>query len=351
MFRSSDDGWLDASEFLDQAYGFIPVVIPITEPAVGYGAAGAVAFIDRQKGKAEDGLGRPNITVVGGLLTENDTRGFMAGDWRHWLDGRLQTLVGGFDASVNLDFFGIGQNNFFKNHPRSYNLDTSGGMVHVKYRMGDSRFWTGLGYAYATTQVKFDTTSAIAGLQNYRKESDVGGLTPSLSFDSRDNIFTPLRGTYVDSSVGLFSHAMGSDDEFQRINLTAMHFIPFDPKMTFGVCGGGAFSFGDVPFYLRPFIQLRGAPIMRYQGESAAQVEAELRWQFWHRFSIVGFAGTGAAWTDFEGFENTTTVVTGGAGIRYELARKHGLHMGLDVAFGPDETAIYVQFGSAWIRP
>ena len=44
-------------------------------------------------------------------------------------------------------------------------------------------------------------------------------------------------------------------------------------------------------------------------------------------------------------------MVTGGTGFRYELARKYGLHAGLDVAFGPDETAIYIQVGSAWMRP
>jgi hypothetical protein len=38
---------------------------------------------------------------------------------------------------------------------------------------------------------------------------------------------------------------------------------------------------------------LRGIPAMRYQGESTAQAEAELRWQFWQRFSLVGFAGAG----------------------------------------------------------
>src|SRR4051794_37838188 len=31
--------------------------------------------------------------------------------------------------------------------------------------------------------------------------------------------------------------------------------------------------------YLRPYISLRGAPIMRYQGDEAAQIETELRWQ------------------------------------------------------------------------
>jgi hypothetical protein len=38
-------------------------------------------------------------------------------------------------------------------------------------------------------------------------------------------------------------------------------------------------------------------------------------------------------------------------GLRYEIARKYGIHLGLDVAFGPDNTAVYVQVGSAWARP
>jgi len=107
-----------------------------------------------------------------------------------------------------------------------------------------------------------------------------------------------------------------------------------------------------VPFYLRPFISLRGAPAMRYQGDDAAEIEAELRWQLWKRFSLIGFVGTGAAWNDNSGhFGQTQNIVTGGTGFRYELARKYGLHMGVDVAFGPDDPIIYVQFGSAWMRP
>ena len=90
---------------------------------------------------------------------------------------------------------------------------------------------------------------------------------------------------------------------------------------------------------------------MRYQGDETAQIEAELRWQFWKRFSLVGFGGFGAAWNNFEKLDDMEKVVTGGVGFRYELARKYGIHMGLDVAFGPDNTAIYVQIGSAWARP
>jgi hypothetical protein len=44
--RSCEDGWLDLSRFIDEAYGFVPLVVSLTEPAVGYGAAGGWAFID-----------------------------------------------------------------------------------------------------------------------------------------------------------------------------------------------------------------------------------------------------------------------------------------------------------------
>jgi outer membrane protein assembly factor BamA len=324
-FLSDEDGWLDVSAFLDERYGFIPVVIP--------------------------GFGRPNITAVGGLATENGTWGTMAGNVSHWLNDSLQTTAGVVYASVNLEFQGIGQNGALKDHPLSYNLEPFGGVVRARYRLGRSYFWAGLSYALATTQVKFDAPAGTPGLPDFQRESRVGGLTPSLTYDSRDNIFTPTRGTYVEAGAGLFSQALGGDGEFQRVNLTAMHFLPLHPKLTLGVRGDAAFSFGNVPFYMRPFIFLRGVPVMRYQGEETAQVEAELRWQFWKRFSLVGFAGTGGAWNDFERFDNSVTVVTGGTGFRYEIARKYGLHMGLDVAFGPDTTAIYVQFGSAWARP
>jgi outer membrane protein assembly factor BamA len=350
-FRSADDGWLDVSGFLDKAYGFLPLVIPITEPAVGYGAAGGLAFIDKPLGRAQAGFGRPNITVVGGLGTENGTWGVMAGDMRHWLDDRLQTLVGVVRASVNLDFYGIGRDDVLKDHPRSYNLEPLVGLVRAKYRLGDSKFWAGLGYALASTQITFDTSDKIPGLPELQQESREGGLAPTLSYDSRDNIFTPQNGTFIEVTAGLFDQALGGDDEFQRYSLIAMQFLLLHPDVTMGVRGDAIFSFGDVPFYLRPFVALRGAPVMRYQGEEVAQVEAEVRWQCWKRFSIVGFAGYGAAWNDLERVDNTRTIVTGGTGFRYEIARAYGLHMGVDLAFGPDVTAIYVQFGSAWMRP
>jgi outer membrane protein assembly factor BamA len=308
-------------------------------------------FLSKPLPNAGDGLGRPNITVVGGFGTENGTWGTLAADMRYWLDEHLQTLVGFIYSSVNLDYYGIGNDTLLADNPLRYNLEPKGGTARAKYRFGDTRFWAGLNYAFTTTDVSFDKPAGTPGEPAFRHQSNVAGFTPSLTFDTRDNFFTPNRGTYLEASAGFFSPAFGADQDFQRAGLVAMQFVPLTSTLFLGVRADGAASFGNEPFYLRPYISLRGAPTLRYQGEEVAQIETELRWQFWKRFSLVGFVGGGAAWNHLEQFNSTQTIVTGGAGFRYEMARKYGLHVGLDVARGPDETAVYIQVGSAWARP
>src|ERR1700752_1645272 len=44
-WTDAEDGWFDLSDFLEQPHGFLPLVIPITEPALGYGAVGSAVFL------------------------------------------------------------------------------------------------------------------------------------------------------------------------------------------------------------------------------------------------------------------------------------------------------------------
>ncbi len=346
--RSVDDGWLDMSDFIDQAYGFLPLVIPITEPAVGFGAVGALAFIDKQNPEAGAGFGRPNISVVGGLATENGSRGVIVGDMRYWMDDRLQTLVGAIKSSINLDYYGTGEQGFLNRHPRSYALDLSGAMMQAKYRIGQSQNWLGLGYLAANTSVSFNSPF---NLPEQDKSIRLGGINATFTHDSRDNIFTPRSGNYLELSASLFDQALGSDLNFTRLNLIGMQYLPLDAKWSLGFRESLSFNYGDTPFYLQPFVLMRGVPAMRYQGEKVAQLETELRWQFWQRFSLLGFVGAGSAVDEIRQLTRTSNVVAGGAGFRYELARKYGIHMGLDVAWSRDGPAAYFQIGSAWMRP
>jgi hypothetical protein len=355
-FRSPEDGELDIGRFLDEPYGFLPLLIPITEPAVGYGAAGALAFLQKPPEPVDEsarkaGFGRPNITVGGGLATENGTRGWFAGDLRHWGGDRVQTLVGVVGATVNLDFYGLGRDEDLQRRPLSYTLEPLGGMLRTKVRLGQSRSWLGLNYALVDTQVSFEAPAGTAGLPESPEDSRVGGLTPMYSYDSRDTIFTATRGLFFQGGAGFFSPTLGGGDTFQRVSLDGMYFHPLARGVFFGVRGGATASFGEVPFYLKPYITLRGAPALRYQGDTVAETETEVRWQFYKRWSVLGFAGYGGAWNGTLDTHDTQTVVTGGTGFRYELARSYGLHAGLDTAWSPDDHAIYIVVGSAWMRP
>jgi hypothetical protein len=341
-----DDGWPDMSGFLDKKYGFLPIGTMITEPAVGFGAAVGLAFID-----APFGSGRPDITFVGGMGTENGSKGAFAGDMRHWFGGRLETRVAILYASVNLDFYGVGEDPVLAGNPLQYSLEPAGGLLEARYRVAGSPVWVGLSYAYAKSMVAFEAPAGTPGLPNFSPASNVGGVTPSLTLDARDNFFTPTRGTYAEATAGIFRPALGGDDKFQRVQIIAIQYVPLHRVLFLGVRAQAAASSENTPFYLRPFIYQRGVPAMRYLGEEMAQVEIDLRWQFWKRFSVVGFGGAGAAWVERDDVQSPKTVLSGGAGFRYELARKYGIHVGVDVASGPDGQAFYIQWGSAWIRP
>ena len=351
-FRDPQDGWLDFSQFLDTAYGFIPLAAPITEPAVGYGAVGALAFIDRRApGWGERGA-RPNIAVVGALGTENGTRGAFGGHLGSWMDGRLRTLVAVADANVNLEFFGLGGDRPPGGPGLKYSLAARGGAAGASYRLGATPLWVGARYASVNTSVDLgDPDSGLAGFTSGDLGLRLAGVTPSLTLDLRDNFFTPTDGWYVDLSVPTFREALGSDRNFQKSTLTAIGYRPLGGATFLSVRGLAETSSSGTPFYLRPYVGLRGVQALRYQGEQAASVEAELRWQFHPRFSLVGFAGAGVARSDAAQSERDKSVTAGGVGFRYLIAREFGLHMGLDVAFGPDKPVIYVVFGNAWLRP
>lgn len=345
------DGWFDLSSFLEHPHGFVPLVVPITEPAVGYGAVGALVFMHPRKEAGEEGFAFPDITAVGGLWTEDGSDGVFAANMTRW-EGGLQTLVAAGKLNLDLDLYGIGKDETLDDDPLEYDLDMTGVVAEGRKQLGESDFWGQLRFAYADVEVDFGGPSTgIEGVGPDDGDTTIAGPTVGLRYDSFDNMFTPTRGFLSETTASFFDEVFGSSQDYQLLYQLLIHRTPLSEVLFLGTRVDGKFSFGDVPFYARPYIWLRGVPALRYQGESAVSAEVELRWQFHRRFSLVGFGGGGVAWTDFDGFERDQDAFAGGAGFRYLVARKFGLHMGLDVAQGPEETVIYVQFGNAWLRP
>ncbi len=349
-FLDPEDGQLDLSSFLENPRGFLPVPIIVTEPAVGYGGGAAGMFLRPREEAGEEGWARPNISAVGAMATQNGTWGGMAGDASRWMDGRLRTQVGGGTGQINLDFYGLGPGRESLDEKVRYSLQFTGAVAQANWQLTPTSAWAiGLRYVYADVDPKLRDEPIFPGLAD-RARVKISAPTAVVEYDSRDNVFTPTRGAYAESSWLASREALGATDDFERFDQIVMGWHQLTHDLTLGARGNYSWSSAGTPFFMRPFVQLRGVPAMRYQGDSAASIEAELRWQFSGRWSLVGFGGAGATRTS-ETFSGTQSVGSGGVGFRYELASKFGLHAGVDVAHSPGTTAVYFQIGNAWFRP
>jgi outer membrane protein assembly factor BamA len=288
---------------------------------------------------------------VGAFGTLNGTWAAFGVDASRWLDGRLRTLLGAGTGQFNLDFYGLGSGPSSLDQGVRYSLQFTGTVAQANWQLAPKSPWAvGLRYTYADVDPRPRDSAASVGLAD-RIRVKISAPTAIVEYDTRDNVFTPTRGIYAESAWLASRQTLGSSDDFERFQQVLIGWQPLPHDVTLGARGNYAWSSDGTPFFLRPFVQLRGVPAMRYQGDQMASIEVEARWQFMGRWSVVAFGGAGTTRTTRQTFVATQNVGSGGVGFRYELASKFGMHTGIDVAHSPGTTAVYLVVGNAWFRP
>ena len=360
------DGSLDAGKYLAEKKGVLPVPIIITEPAVGYGLGVAAVFLhDPLAGKTEPGkefepnpdeagkLKPPSASALFGAYTENNTL-FVGGAHRGiWKDDTIRYTGALLEANVNMKFYGLDSGNGgLGNNPLQFNTKGTFLLQDITFRIKESDFFAGFKYTYLTTRNTFDTSSLLpgSGLPDVKFDSTSAGLGLLLQYERLDNTVTPGKGLRAEISMTDYGETWGGDSDFNKYRGLANFWIPASTNWVLGFrVDAEAIDGDDAPFYEYPFINMRGVPMMRYQGEETFVGEAEVRWDFTPRWSAIGFVGAGAAKSD-RGNGDDETVVSKGIGFRYLMARRFGMRAGIDVAWGPEDVAWYLQIGYAWSR-
>ena len=126
---------------------------------------------------------------------------------------------------------------------------------------------------------------------------------------------------------------LGGDFDYWQLGLVFESYHPVRDEWVVAWRFKGSTVGDDAPFYALPFIDLRGIPAMRYQGDDVMQLDTEVRWDFVPRWSLVGFIGGGQTWNAVELRETNEQIIAGGVGFRYLLARKLQMRCGIDVAY------------------
>ena len=356
--KDSLDGAFDLSDYIIDANGFVPVPVFITEPALGgFGFALVPVFlkkrppyIDTVNGKVKYTPVGPDITGGIGLYTVNNT--WMTAAFRSGtlIKSRIKYMVGAAYGSINMSYYRtvqqLGEKEF------AFNIKTFAGFAQGIKRIGISNWYAGLKYLFLSTDVTYkgDPLLPPEFVKNPEYASIVSQLGAVVELDNRDNVFTPNKGMKAHFDGIRSDKILGSDYDYWRLNYYMYLYKQLSEKLVGGWRVDGQQAFSDPPFFLMPFVDMRGIPANRYQGNADILTELEFRWDFYKRWSIMFYGGTGKAFDEWKNFGPAEWVYSYGTGFRYLIARKFGLRMGVDVARGPEDFAYYIVFGSNWLK-
>jgi hypothetical protein len=351
ILRDTLDGKLDFGRFILEAKGFLPIPLIITEPALGgIGGVMALAFLTPKKNiPAGMGYVPPDITVGAGMYTANNS--WLVGGGRIGSFPKAGIKYRAFAGYVdmNLDFYRdlpqTGEQKF------SFNIEALPILLNVSKKISKSDIYLGAQYVYSKTTVdpKFESQHP-----DLFPESDLDNKTASFGlfadWDKRDNFFTPNKGFRLNVVYSMDDEWTGSDFEYQKLTSFFNLFFPVNKKWVSGVRMDVQHVYDRPPFYLLPFIMMRGIPAARYQGFTTTLIETEQRYDFNRRWSMVAFGGLAKAMGKDQSFSDADLVYNYGTGFRYLLARAFGVRAGIDVAGGPDSFAWYITVGHNWNR-
>ena len=360
LFTDTTDQAFDASKWLSTVTGFVPLLMPITEPAVGYGlGAGGVLFHPNEyraavkEGRLNNRVGDmisptpPSISALGGFYTDNGSWAAGIGHLSILRQDKIRYKVGLGGGSINLDYFGKG---IFEERSRRFNTRMVGITNEVVFRLSDTDWWAGLGYSFAILKIDFERRFEWIGEDLSYKETRNGALLPSIAYDNRDNIFTPNKGIRWYLQYGYHDRWLGGTESYHSLNTYIHGYFPLAPKHVSAIRVDSRSVFGDPTFIYKPFLIMRGLPAMKYQDDHATLVEFEQRSVIYKRWSLVVFGGLGMTYSNISEIVDEDLIYNYGTGIRYLLARKFGLHMGLDFGWGPEDFGFYITLGSGWFR-
>ncbi|WP_418642094.1 BamA/TamA family outer membrane protein [Vibrio chaetopteri] len=181
------------------------------------------------------------------------------------------------------------------------------------------------------------------------------GLGASLQYDSRDVAVNPWSGSLFRSEVLLYSEALGSQAEYQKLDMEYRTFHSVAEGRVIALLAHYQQAFGDVPYYDMP--EIGGASSMRgyYQGQYRDKVTAEVTAEYRHTFrrdsgvlsnhGMTAWAGVGSVGNSMDDLTGHA-IVSYGVGYRYELQPR--MNIRLDLGMGRHGSAFYFNFTEAF---
>ena len=367
------DGRFDMSQYLaENAFGFLPVPIIITDPAVDGGLGVVGVFFQESDEQAEQrrkamkdpnsNAGRyllpPNVSMIAAAGTGNGSWMAGGGHLAFINEGRIRyrALAGYMD--LFLPYYGTGDVTLEK--PIELNTQAYGVFQRLTFKLADSPIFAGVVQRYIGADISpknlgdLDSRLPLEWADTLRdvltRDVATSGLGFSVELDTRDNFFSPSLGYQYSLDYLWFRDAFGSDIDYTLTSFSGLNYWHLNKRFDLGLRIASEYADSDafLPPYATPSVDLRGIPSGRYMGKLTGTLETEFTWHIDSRWKLKLFTGAARASNSTHEFDDAETQDTYGVGTRYLVARRYGFDMGIDLARGPEETVWYITAGSAW---
>jgi len=167
---------------------------------------------------------------------------------------------------------------------------------------------------------------------NIESKISAPGVGVHLDFDSRDMPSNAYQGRYLElKAIG--SHQSDSEaDSYQSYHARFRSYHPLHDSLVLAWEINGCARGGQVPLWDTCRLGLRGFPATDYLGKKSVYAQAELRWRFYKRWGVVGFAGAGRMNDTFGRHGEDETIPRYGVGIRFMVLESQRINVRVDYA-------------------
>lgn len=249
-------------------------------------------------------------------------------------------------------FWGLGTSTPDSNK-ESYKFKQYYVYLHPQRRIGSNLF---LGVVFEHQSV-FDVQYEAGKL--FDKENILGrngykifGLGLSFTYDTRNNAFSPSKGTMMQFWFDHFMPLIGSDYQYTSYTFDIRRFLRIYKNQVLALQAYGLFTARDVP--LRSLAALGGANSMRgyyagrFRDKNQGVLQAEYRVPIAGRIGAVGFAGIGNVGPELKDINFQCLKYSYGGGVRIALNKEEKLNLRLDYGLGEHSQGFYLQLGEAF---
>ncbi len=328
----------------------MPFPLPITDENLGYGGVLGIAYMEKNTKSNRKNTPR-NITGIAGGGTNTGTWLATIFHSSTYNDDKVRYSGALGYANIFLDFYVLEKIEFV-HFPINTNISFWGTQHEVLFRLGNSKFFIGPQYRFMDINGGLNieiTHPNYEDLEFYKSFEDrISGLALLGNFDNRDQTISPIKGYYTGFAFRSIATWLGSTRDYFQGEIFGYAYYKLGSRMYTILHLDHQFIDDNAPFYTKPYIELRGIPSMRYQGNQVTKGELQLRADVFNNFSLVAFTGVGGAYKDFKDFESSKLIYNYGTGVRYTIKNIDNMRVGVDFGWGTDDNFGWViSFGTA----